>query len=114
MTQPAPEETARIATPPEPGGEVGMGYSRDGGAAPDASTPPPPRTAPRPRADRSDPGRSASIIFGILVLAVGLWFFADVTLGLELPRVRWSQLWPVILIAIGVWVVLGSVRRGSR
>jgi hypothetical protein len=56
----------------------------------------------------------ASILFGLVVLGIGLWFFAEHTLGLELPRIRWSQLWPVVLIGVGLWVVLGSIRRGTR
>jgi len=51
------------------------------------------------------------MIFGLILLAVGLWFFAEHTLGLDLPTVRWSQLWPLILIFVGVWVLFGARRR---
>ena len=80
-------------------------------------TPPPPAEpawTPPPAARQVDRGRTASIIFGFIILAVGLWFFADHTLGLELPTIRWSQLWPLILIAIGGWIVLGTLRRNGR
>jgi hypothetical protein len=50
----------------------------------------------------------------LVVLGLGLWFFAEHTLGYELPRIRWSEIWPVFLIGIGLWIVLGSMRRGSR
>jgi Domain of unknown function (DUF5668) len=70
--------------------------------------------ATKPRRDGRDHGRTASILFGLVVLAVGLWFFVERTLGYDLPDVRWSQLWPAALIGIGLWVVLGSMRRGSR
>ncbi|MEO5884400.1 MAG: DUF5668 domain-containing protein [Candidatus Limnocylindrales bacterium] len=53
------------------------------------------------------------MIVGIVLVTVGAWFFAEHTLGLDLPAIRWSQLWPVILIVVGLWVVFGS-RRGSR
>ena len=78
--------------------------------------PPPSASGATPvrRVDRSDPGQSASVVFGLVLLAIGGWFFADQTLGLDLPTLRWSQLWPLILIAVGVWIVLGSMRRGSR
>lgn len=76
--------------------------------------PPAPARTPPPPSRSSDPGRMASIIFGVIILAVGLWFFADLTLGLELPTIRWSQFWPVILIVIGGWIVLGTVRRNGR
>ena len=49
-------------------------------------------------------------MFGAIILAIGLWFFLERTLGLELPDIRWSQFWPVILIVIGGWLVLGSWR----
>jgi len=42
---------------------------------------------------------------------VGLWFFADQTLGLDMPQLRWSQLWPLFLIGLGIWIALGSMRR---
>ena len=50
--------------------------------------------APTWRSRRDDPGRTGSIIFGVILVAVGLWFFADQTLGLDMPRLRWSELWP--------------------
>jgi Domain of unknown function (DUF5668) len=68
--------------------------------------------APTWRSRRDDPGRTGTIIFGVILLAVGLWFFADQTLGLEMPELSWSELWPVLIIALGVWIVLGSMRRG--
>jgi hypothetical protein len=80
----------------------------------DASTwsvPPPSRAWQPPAADH---GRTASILFGLVMLGVGLWFFADTTLGLDLPRIRWGQLWPVGLILLGLWIAFGSLRRRSR
>ena len=91
------------ATPPPP--------SDTFGAPPVAPVPP---MAARPRRDDRDAGRTASVLFGLVFLGLGLWFFADQTLGYELPRIRWSQLWPLVLVVIGLWVVLGSMRRGSR
>jgi hypothetical protein len=87
-------------------------------AAPPAAAPPPPEpptsvAAPPPRAER-DRGRTASVLFGLVILGIGLWFFVEHTLGYQLPRIRWSQIWPVFLIVLGLWVVLGSMRRGSR
>jgi hypothetical protein len=84
-------------------------------ASPWGAVPPPiPPLAPPPTRDHRDRGRSVSILFGLVILGVGLWFFAEHTLGYQLPRIRWSQLWPVFIIGIGLWVVLGSMRRGSR
>lgn len=53
-----------------------------------------------------------SRVWGLMLLAFGLWFLADVTLGLDLPAVAWRDLWPVALIALGLVIVLrGATRR---
>ncbi len=61
----------------------------------------------------TDDGRWGTIVFGVILVAVGLWFFADQTLGLDLPRLRWSELWPIFIIVLGGWIVLGSMRRDA-
>ena len=71
------------------------------------TAPPPPTWRPPP----ADHGRSVSIIFGVILLIVGGWFFLTRTLGLDLPDLDWGQLWPVFLIALGVWIVLRSLGR---
>jgi hypothetical protein len=50
----------------------------------------------------------------VIILIVGAWFFATRTLGLDLPEFDWGQLWPLILIGIGAWIVLGALRQRSR
>ena len=55
----------------------------------------------------------AGRLWGLVLLGFGLWFFADVTLKLDLPSVRWSELWPVILIVLGAFVVLRGLARRS-
>jgi hypothetical protein len=65
------------------------------------------------RTHDKDPGRVGTIVFGVILVAVGLWFFADQTLGLDMPRLRWSELWPILIIVLGGWIVLGSMRRES-
>lgn len=129
MTDETPSPTTRMPVPEPPPDAPTTGWpgatltddpptsdDRPGAAAappPPNFEPPPPVTAP-PRRDDRDHGRTASILFGLVVLGLGLWFFVEHTLGYELPRIRWSQLWPAVLIIIGLWVVLGSMRRGSR
>jgi hypothetical protein len=84
-------------------------------APPVAPAEPPPPSRPWPprswgsRGD--DPGRIGTIVFGAILLVIGLWFFADQTLGLDMPSLRWSQLWPIFLIGLGVWIAIGSMRR---
>ena|SRR5687767_9867218 len=105
---PEPNDAERDVTPEPPAVT---------GPPPVGPLPPVPPVPPfeeRPRRDDRDHGRTASILFGLVVLGLGLWFFTEHTLGYELPRIQWSQVWPITLIVIGLWVVLGSMRRGSR
>jgi hypothetical protein len=100
----APDPAAAPAPPPP-------------GPAP-ATTPPPtlpplPPAQPAWRPPPADHGRNASLIFGVIILVIGLWFFASTTLGLDLPDIEWSQLWPLILIGIGAWIVYGATRRNG-
>ncbi len=53
-------------------------------------------------------------MFGVIILLVGLWFFATQTLGIDLPRLDWGQLWPIVLIAIGALIVLNAMQRRTR
>jgi hypothetical protein len=76
------------------------------------SVPPsPPSPPPMWRSRGDDPGRMGTIILGAILLVIGLWFFADQTLELEMPRLSWSQLWPIFLIGLGAWIAIGSMRR---
>jgi len=65
-----------------------------------------------PRSARRDRGPSlASILVGLGFLAVGLYFFIDRTLGIDLPDIRWGSLWPLLLIALGIVIVAQAARR---
>lgn len=87
------------------------------GEAPPAPPPPAPpastggwdndRYAGRPRRHGAD---SMALFWGILLLAVGIWFFLRETLGISLPSIRWDAIWPIILIGIGVLVVFRGLR----
>ena len=63
------------------------------------------------RPPRTREGNVASILVGLVLLAVGVWYLLDHTLGLEMPRIDWGDLWPLILIAIGAAVLWQAVRR---
>jgi hypothetical protein len=47
-----------------------------------------------------------------VLLAIGVWFLLDQTLGFEMPRVRWGDLWPIFLIGLGGIMLYRSVTRG--
>lgn len=74
----------------------------------DPTSVPPPAIPPEPEPTPPHAGgpRYGSIIVGLVILAVGLWYFADRTLGLELPRVEADQLWPIAVIALGAWLIV--------
>ncbi len=133
MTDETPSPTTRMPVPEPPPESPTQGWpgatldeesqAVESGRVPPAEPPPaspPPNASPTPpvatppRREDRDHGRTASILFGLVFLGLGLWFFVEHTLGYELPRIRWSQIWPVALIVIGLWVVLGAMRRGSR
>ena len=85
-----------------------------GGYAPPTPPPPPgspPVAEPAWRPPPSDYGRNGAFIFGVILVLVGLWFFATTTLGLDLPRLDWGALWPLLLIGLGAWIVLGALGR---
>lgn len=55
---------------------------------------------------------SAARVWGLLVLAAGVWFFADITLDMDMPSIAWRELWPLALILVGAVIVFrGVVRR---
>jgi hypothetical protein len=54
---------------------------------------------------------TAGRIWGLIVLGIGLWFFADITLGYDMPSVAWRDLWPIALIGIGLVVVIRGMTR---
>lgn len=45
------------------------------------------------------------IVFGLILLVVGIWFVLDSTLGFALPDVEWDQLWPIGLVLLGLGVL---------
>lgn len=76
-------------------------------AIPPPATSPPPAIPPEPSAEPPPEGpRYGSIIVGLIILVVGLWYFADRTLGFDLPRLEADQLWPIALIALGAWLIV--------
>jgi hypothetical protein len=101
-----PVMTTATAPPPEPVVPT----------TPAAPVAPPPPPAPPPTWQRTggDTGRNGAIVFGVILVAIGLWFFADRTLGLEMPRLDWGDLWPVLVIGLGAWIVLSSLGRRAR
>jgi len=70
----------------------------------------PPWVPPAP-VQRRGPSTIA-IVVGLIILVVGLYYFIDRTLGIDLPAVSWGNLWPVILIVIGGIILVRAWERG--
>jgi hypothetical protein len=79
-----------------------------------SASPTPPPTAPAWTPPKGGESRWPAIVFGLILIGVGLWFLAEVTLGLDLPTIRWGQLWPLILIIVGGLILYGSRLGRSR
>jgi hypothetical protein len=60
----------------------------------------------RPRRDMG------GLFFGGLLLIVGGYFLLTETLGLDLPDI--GEFWPVFVIALGLWILVSSVRSERR
>jgi uncharacterized membrane protein len=114
-----PNPTTRVPTPSLDATEGTAALPPQPPAQPAfAGTPPPATTpsswaAPRHR-DRGDGGRIWTLVVGLFILGIGVWFFLERTLGIDLPAIHWSQFWPVILIVVGAAVLLGALRRERR
>jgi hypothetical protein len=55
----------------------------------------------------------ASIVVGLILVGIGVWYFAEQTLGIRMPRIAWRDVWPVVLILLGVVVIVRSLSRRS-
>ena len=62
------------------------------------------------RPPRSRESNIASMVVGIILLVIGVWYLLDQTLGIEMPRIDWSDFWPILLIAIGGIMLVRSAR----
>ena len=65
------------------------------------------------RPPRSRESNVPSMVVGLVLLAIGVWYLLDQTLGLQMPRIDWSDIWPIFLIAIGAIMLIRSARRGT-
>lgn len=57
---------------------------------------------------------TGTVVWGLILIAVGGWFFLDRTLGLDLPDIDWGNVWPVILIVVGAALLLQGLGRRRR
>jgi Domain of unknown function (DUF5668) len=90
--------------------------SRGGPTAPPPAPPgtgTPPGWGPyfswRNRERRRDSG---GLFFGVILVLVGGYFLLHDTLHITLPDL--GELWPIFLIALGLWILINAARRNDR
>ena len=49
--------------------------------------------------------------WGIAILLVGLWIWLS---ALGVPYISFSRNWPLLLVALGVYIIVRRLRRGRR
>jgi hypothetical protein len=64
--------------------------------------------------ERRHGSASGELIFGGVLILIGLYFFGQQVLGLDLPDLNWSQIWPGILILVGGAILYGAWNRRSE
>jgi hypothetical protein len=101
IQDPAPTENTPTAPSQPPAGQPPA-------AQPPGAQPPAP---PAWRPPATGQSRNGALVFGAIIIVIGLWFFATSTLGLDLPELDWGSLWPLLLIGVGAWIVLGAMDR---
>ncbi len=53
------------------------------------------------------------LIFGLLILSVGLYYVLVNTLGFKLPELDWDLIWPLFVVALGVGILWRATTRGG-
>jgi uncharacterized membrane protein len=101
--------TDQAPPPQDPGGQPGPSAAQAGPAV----IPPPapsPQVQPPPRAARdSRTGTVVAGVIGLIFIGLGVYFFLRETLDIALPSL--GQLWPVVLILVGLAILYAGVRR---
>jgi hypothetical protein len=54
---------------------------------------------------------TAGRVWGLILIAAGAWFLADVTFGYSLPTIPWRDLWPALLVVLGLFVIFRGMAR---
>jgi hypothetical protein len=55
-----------------------------------------------------------SLLFGVIVLLVGGFYFLRNTLGFQLGEIDWDLIWPIFVLALGVAILAGAFRRSRH
>ena len=56
---------------------------------------------------------AGGLIFGGILLIVGIYYLFQRTLGLDIPDLEWEQVWPVAVILLGGVIIYNNWTRRS-
>jgi len=115
VADPAAPDTAEAAPGPgAPGSQdsstTGPPLRADPDRPADSGWREPPWFPPRERDRRPS---AFALVVGLVLIAIGAYYFIDRTLGIALPPIQWSGVWPIILIVIGGLILVRSFQRKS-
>jgi hypothetical protein len=48
------------------------------------------------------------LLIGLIILGVGVYYFVNQTLGIDIPKLDWDRVWPLFVIALGAGIVLSN------
>jgi hypothetical protein len=100
-TEPSPTPTGDAAPPPPPPAD----------RPPPTEWREPPWFPPRDRDRRNRRLNWGAIVFGLIVLGIGVYYLLDRTLGIAMPRIQWGSIWPIFVIILGGLILLRSFDR---
>ncbi len=52
-----------------------------------------------------------AIFIGAVILVVGVYYLLRNTLGFDIPELSWDQLWPLLVIGVGVAILWSNWQR---
>jgi hypothetical protein len=52
------------------------------------------------------------VLFGLIVLGVGVYYLLDRTFGISMPNLNWDKVWPLFVVALGAAIVFSSWAKG--
>ena len=52
-----------------------------------------------------------AILFGLIVLGVGIYYTLVNVFGLELAELDWDMIWPLAVVALGIGILWGAWSR---
>jgi hypothetical protein len=88
----------------------GSGSTAPPGTPPAGSTPP--GWGPDWGWSRRHRRDNGGLFFGVVLLLIGGYFLLRDTLHIRIPDI--GELWPIFLIALGLWILLSAARRSDR